>query len=791
MIFGITNKSLDKILKGIAIGLLVVVGTFPENDWSFSIGIDPPLSWVYNHLYAQGLKLGMHIIFPHGPLAFFMYPLPENIVLVTLVTSILKIFLVFNIFQITDRDSGNRWLITLIFAYLFSVVSIFNHLILANILLFYLNYYNREKWTYKLGAFILTAFAFYIRSYVAILSGVITFSFLSYYIFTNWNYKKFACDALTILGLMLAFWIAMYGTLYGFVGYIVGMIHLAGDNSTAAAYYPNNNWWILSIFLVIVFLLPFGNRTKKSYFYGILITLSMFAAWKHGMAREDVYHVKGLLMYSLIVLSIFVIFHIKNSYLNIALSTVALFLLAINMTYAVNYFPLKYELFGVNNFVDFITKFSELKEKSNSETQHNIAEKKLPQMVLDSLKDKTVDVYPWDYSIIAANQLNWQPRVVIQSYAAYTSWLDNKNASHFSSKDAPDFFIWELEAIVYLNGGDLNSVDNRYLLNDEPQTIVRILENYIPYYKNEKFIIFKKKEKPSSSHYSKLTSGSTHLEEWNNVPETSDGLLRLKANFRKSITERIKSFFYKDEQIWIYLKLSNGVIHKYRVIPENAKDGIWIAPYIYDTTNKIEPQVTQVQFKCSNTKIMDNNIAFEWEKIDFTDLHYVLNFWGKTESIQDSTLLYSFNNFDGQTSKFWSKIPEEQIDKKEYFSGLNSQLVEANSFSSAFSFPLDSLPLNNYRITLDCEAKSDNYTNLKNILLVLAVDDASGNITWKGIPVDEQLIDPNRWNNIYNFIDYNHTKSGCVLKAYIWNSGYKHIWIDDFRVIISGNKINK
>lgn len=789
MYSGTTHTKLIKFLKAIAIGILVVVGTFPENDWSFSTGVDPSLLWVYNYLFEHGLKQGMHIIFPHGPLAFFMYPLPENVIWVTLITSVLKILLVFNLFRVTGRNSGNKWLITFVFAYLFSVVALFNQLILANILLFYANYFNREKWVYKAGAFVLTAFAFYIRSYVAILSGVITFSFLSYYLFSSRNFKKLATDVLTILGFILAFWIAMYGTLSGFIGYVTGMVHLAGDNSTAASYYPYNNWWILSVFLVIVSLLPFANRTKKSYFFGILILLSLFAAWKHGMAREDFFHVKGLLIYALIALSVFVIFNGKNFFLNIAFSVVALFFLTLNMQHTANYFPLKYELFGVNNFVGFITEFSALKEKSNTESRNNIEANKLPQTVIDSLNNHSVDVYPWDYSVIAANHFNWQPRVVIQSYAAYTSWLDQKNAEHFGSKKAPDFLIWQLNASTDVNGCAFAGVDNRYLLNDEPRTLLRILEYYSPWYRNEKFVIFRKKANPESYHQSVLTHETTRWGEWNPVPETSDGLLRLNMNFRKSLPERIKSFFYKDEQIWIYLKLSNRVVHKYRIIPENAKDGIWIAPYIFDTSQTTGPRVEQVLFTCSNTKIMNNQIDFEWQKTSFADPHYVRNFWNKTADNNDSTYLYSANNFESPATKFWSDAPEIQLNKSEHFSGSTSQLVGPDSFSSAFSFPLDSLPQNHYRITVDCEAKSDDYTYSKNISLVLAVDDAAGHVVWKGTPVDEQLIDRNQWNNIFNFIDYDHNKPGCTLKAYIWNPGKEHIYIDDLRVTISGAKI--
>jgi hypothetical protein len=88
--FWIPNLSLADIIRGLLLALLVIAGTFPENNWSYSTGIDPPLFWVFNHLFETGLNLGRHIVFPHGPLAFFMYPLSNNILLATLVIALLK-----------------------------------------------------------------------------------------------------------------------------------------------------------------------------------------------------------------------------------------------------------------------------------------------------------------------------------------------------------------------------------------------------------------------------------------------------------------------------------------------------------------------------------------------------------------------------------------------------------------------------------------------------------------------------------------------------------------------------
>jgi hypothetical protein len=80
----------------------------------------------------------------------------------------------------------------------------------------------------------------------------------------------------------------------------------------------------------------------------------------------------------------------------------------------------------------------------------------------------TVDVMPWDVGLIYEDsRLHWNPRPVLQSYQAYTSWLDEQDAGFLLGVNAPDFLIYS-----YL------TVDDRYAAFDEPATFRVLLENY-------------------------------------------------------------------------------------------------------------------------------------------------------------------------------------------------------------------------------------------------------------------------------------------------------------------------
>jgi hypothetical protein len=790
MISGKLNTK--EIVTGCFLSLLVIILTFPANDWSYSAGIDPPLAWVFNSLFQNGIGTGPVIIFPHGPLAFFNYPLEENILLVILVTAILKALLVFQLVSLLeDRNKYRKWIIVFITAYIIAVTAGFSHLLLACIILSYSccfpsgnqgnKYFAIDSCCFLSGngdknnssysccflsgnrrviiiALVLSAFAFYVKAYVAIISGILFISFQAYYLIKTKNARRLIIDSLLLAALILLFWLILFGGFGGFFRYVVGMFHLAQDNSSAAAFYPNNNWLVLSSFIILVISLFVINRTRESNFFGLLIALSLFAAWKHGMAREDIFHARGFWVFTLICLAVFSIFNKKKIVAGIVISITALFLLGLNMHYSVNYSFASFELFQADNFIGFVSNYPSIKTKADETTLKETAVNILPDRLRAQISDSKTDVYPWDYSIIPVNKLNWQHRVVIHSYASYTSWLDRQNAGHFNSPDAPDFLVWELDKITKdVNGGSFNSIDNRYLLNDEPQTMMEIIRNYDFADKESKFLLLKRRDHPVEMTSGDIPGGRYKWEEWIDVPAFKGDILRAKLTFNKTFLQRVKSFFYKDEQFWMYLKLPGGEIHKYRIVPENAEDGLWINPYIFNDEKAFT--VSALQFRGSNQKILCDEISVSWERVSFKDdQNRALAVFNIDDDNSDSLVFSSLNDFE--------------------------ELNKAKSYSAGFAMQPDSIPFGDLKIVADCRVKAADYSLTNNISLVISVENEKGNLVWKGVSIDPQLIDEKGWNHIYNQVAYKHSSKGCRLKAYIWNQSDQQIRIDEFRVMI-------
>ena len=101
----------DGIRYGI-LSILLILITFPDFDPNYSTGVDGPLPWVFNYFFSENLNLGKDVIFPHGPLAFILYPLPmgNNLLIAIIFYSIIKLFLSCSIIHLFRIKDPTNWL---------------------------------------------------------------------------------------------------------------------------------------------------------------------------------------------------------------------------------------------------------------------------------------------------------------------------------------------------------------------------------------------------------------------------------------------------------------------------------------------------------------------------------------------------------------------------------------------------------------------------------------------------------------------------------------------------------
>lgn len=768
-------------------GVLLSMLTFPENDWGHAPGIDPPLSWVFNHFFSTGFLSGKDILFPHGPLAFFLYPLPENILLFQVVLAMQKILLLLSVYRLLQTDEHKKQLLgAFVIAYLICVVADFKNLLLANLIVLYGIGFKDGAAKHRYTAFVLTAFAFFIKANLAILSGMLFCSYECIEWFRKKNLKRLAADVGILLLCILLVWTWMYDSPSGLLRYVAGMLQLAQDNSSAASEYPYNDWLLLALFLLSFPLLLLLNRNRDFYFFAGLIALSLFGAWKHGMAREDIYHAEALLVYLIICAVLLFVFYREKVMQNLLIVGAGIFLFAANTKHAVNYQAIRYPLVNAVACFDFVTHYSELCDASEKQSLAAIAGSKLPKQFLDSIGQGSVDVYPWDYSLIPANGLNWKPRVVINSYASYTTFLDEENARHFASEKAPEFLLWQYRKnTTDINGGMLSSIDNRYLPNDEPHTMLQLLLRYEACLADADYLLLKKRKKPHSYVSRAAGEKKSVWNKWIEVPETGmNGLLRARLGFEKSFLQRLKSFFYKDEQFWIHLELNNGETHTYRIVPANAGDGLWIHPYV--PGGGCSARVKRILFTASNQNMLRSELQVSFEQIEFDEPAVVQQFFRGVYPCREACVLRSKQDFEKQVSPGWSEVSDSLL-VEEAAAGKHACLLPAGAYSSTFVYPLDSLPVADYTFVMELQAHCMGHEKNLKASAVLSIENKDGSVLWNGIPTDRQCIDRLKWNHVYHYQAFRNEQKGLVLKAYLYNEGKENMLIDDLEIAVYRN----
>ena len=112
--------------------------------------------------------------------------------------------------------------------------------------------------------------------------------------------------------------------------------------------------------------------------------------------------------------------------------------------------------------------------------------------LLKIIGDKTVDIIPWEISPAYAYSMNWKPRPVMQSYVAYTPYLDKLNSDYF--KETPT------EMILY----DFQTLDYIYPMFYEPKTLVTLMQNYSLRARSNKYFLLEKNEKRVTAYKRKL-----------------------------------------------------------------------------------------------------------------------------------------------------------------------------------------------------------------------------------------------------------------------------------------------
>ncbi|MFZ3231116.1 MAG: hypothetical protein WA160_12990 [Pseudobdellovibrio sp.] len=439
------------------------------------------------------------------------------------------------------------------------------------------------------------------------------------------NIKLIPILFLSILLTVTALWFLIYGNFSGIFDYIYGSAQFAMGQSESMSLPTNNNWILILASLICFISLPFYmNNQKVNLLYGIIL-LPYFSFFKYCFGRET--HLSlSLFLTLLIYFFLFLILYVRQiKPIGLGIMLLTLFLFGLN-TYQLGYmiFDPGSATAPVSWFVEqrsvitksleavdsglFLRTENELKVKKYSELALEV--NKLPADWINEIGADTIDFYPFELSYAAANTLNWTPRPVIQSFCAYTPYLDNLDTVFFNSAAAPKYILWDL-------AWNMQSVDFAYILNDEPKTIMALFNHYKVIRKTAKVLLFKRQEKNILGEVQQLYKVDIPWGFWIDVPNSDEnGIYRVQLSYKRNVLGLIKKAIYNDNLYFIYYKFLDGRVIKHRLKLPNAKTGVWISPYVseLDRPMKGEKPVA-ILFSAMEPQYMQPELQVQWQLI--------------------------------------------------------------------------------------------------------------------------------------------------------------------------------
>lgn len=383
-----------------------------------------------------------------------------------------------------------------------------------------------------------------------------------------------------IFGLTLAI-VILLSDRPSMLGFVLGSLQVSSGYSSAMSLVGSAAELGLAIAIVVILLTIFV-RLVTPQSLGILLALT-FILWvvlKHGFVRQDAH--------------VFMFFFVSPFLLSIALQQRPRFqgkpLAVITMTLMVAIAGIYWQVpqvFGqpkilwnislINQpklvfnrvvYFDFSRVLDEVQVASNDA----ISPLKLADEALTYLETKTVDVIPWELSLIPANQLNWQPRRTLQSYTNYTEFLDTWTAEGLAEQPP--------EAILY----DFTGLDGRHPFFSEPATFFHVLTHYqispqfpefVPTELMPNLMLLETRDPPRVW----LEAGEARQRSlsWNEsmTLDVGDGdLLRAAIAIKESFIGKVMKTLLRAAPVRMQVNYQDGTEATYRILPTTSENGV-------------------------------------------------------------------------------------------------------------------------------------------------------------------------------------------------------------------------
>jgi len=366
---------------------------------------------------------------------------------------------------------------------------------------------------------------------------------------------------------------------HSLIDYLGNSLEISSGYSSAMSMMGNTiklGLAVLNFFSIVILLFVIRKNTHLNLASALIFVL--WIAFKHSCIRQDIEHLPLFFLTTPLITSFYIIKlksyrELKMSYYIFSFVCICSFLILVSPYI----FPQeiinpqlnqsnKLNPTNVFNNISSIFHTEELKNEILAMSAKNLSTLQLPSDILNMVSNKPIDIIPWEVSLAPANNLNWQPRPILQSYSAYTEKLDKINFSSLSLK-LRDYLFY-----------DFYSIDQRHPFFDEPKTFFYVFCNYqpAPLLLNRHSILSVLKKNKSTRCLPSTTEKKVIIE-WNQVHSVNfsvDSIIRAEIKFSYSIFGKLQKALFRVPPVSIIVDYVDGSSQVYRIIPENSGNGV-------------------------------------------------------------------------------------------------------------------------------------------------------------------------------------------------------------------------
>jgi hypothetical protein len=472
------------ILRGLGL-VLILVATFPGTYTPLETGLDASYRYALNALAETGSVHGRDVVFTYGPLGYLLVPVDVGSNLLhavaawLLVHALLAVVLLHRI-----RSTGRFWPalafgIPLLLALGLGMPFEYQLLLVVGMLVILSLEEGRGAAPAAASAGMLAAagllakFSLGISALAIVLAGEMARAVQE----RPWR-RWVAASAIAGYGATLfVLSLILFGSPSFFFRWISGSIELASGFSAAMSLPTRLGGLLMGQAAVLVFavvVLLVRKAEGRLGHAGLVFLVPVLFSFKHGFVRQDL-HIGNFFPFLIAAMGILLMQSRARREIAITSAGIAMVGMLAFGTYAqmgaVELPRIGWTLSGgrgLGNLSSLVT-LPATRTALAAAGDVNLEKDRLPERWTAIMRASGVraDVYPWEIAYIAANDLDWAPNPLLQTYTAYTRNLDRMSAAHFSEETRPDFLLFEYKGI-----------DMRHPLLDAPATWRSILRHY-------------------------------------------------------------------------------------------------------------------------------------------------------------------------------------------------------------------------------------------------------------------------------------------------------------------------